>query len=94
MAFLKFLFVTFLIIYFIRLVAPFLLRWAFKAFFKKMAKNGQVYGGSYHYGGTTSQQQQRPQQPKSGNVRVDYIPEQPDRKEFTGGEYVDYEEVK
>ncbi|MDX5346566.1 MAG: DUF4834 family protein [Hymenobacteraceae bacterium] len=95
MGFLKFILVTILVIYFIRLVAPFVLRWIFKAFFKKMAKNGQFYGGSFQNGQYRSyQQQEKSSRKASGNVNIDYIPEEPDRKEFRGGQYVDYEEVK
>jgi hypothetical protein len=31
---------------------------------------------------------------QQGGVKIDYIPEQPDRKDFNGGQYVDYEEIK
>jgi hypothetical protein len=31
---------------------------------------------------------------QQGNVKIDYVPEQPDRKDFNGGQYVDYEEIK
>ncbi|WP_114782196.1 DUF4834 family protein [Botryobacter ruber] len=89
----KFIFVTILIIFFIRLVAPFLLRWLLQAFVKKSIRNG-----TFFYGNT--QQQRSQQEPRNGrakadgNVRIDYIPEQPDKKGFDGGEYVDYEEIK
>lgn len=29
-----------------------------------------------------------------GGVKIDYVPDQKGRKDFDGGEYVDYEEVK
>ena len=67
-------------------------------FIRKKVRNGTFFHSNMH-------QQQRPQQgPHSngsqhngrtkGNVKIDYIPEQPERKDFKGGEYVDYEEVK
>jgi hypothetical protein len=74
---------------FIRLVAPFLLRWLVAFFFKKAVKNS---GFGQHQ---TYNHQAAPKQP-AGKIKIDYIPEekQKQRKEFNGGEYVDYEEVK
>ncbi len=41
---------------------------------------------------------QKYRQPTNGNVHIDYIPEEDKKgtapKDFRGGEYVDYEEVK
>ena len=90
---LKFIFVTILIFFFIRLVAPVLLRWLLQAFVKKSIRNGTFFYGN------TNRQRPRQEPPNNGartdgNVRSDYIPEQPDKKGFEGGEYVDYEEVK
>ena len=90
---LKFIIITILVIMFLRLVAPFLLRFLLGMFLKKSMRNGAFFTNMY--------QQQRPQ-PNAGNsngrpkgdVKIDYIPNQPDRKGFDGGEYVDYEEVK
>ncbi len=96
----KFIFTTILIIFFIRMVAPVLLRWLLGAFVKKSMRNGTFF--------YTNQQQRPPQDPyrnnshnngrsngkSNGDVRIDYIPEQPDRRDFNGGQYVDYEEVK
>ncbi|GAB3534579.1 hypothetical protein GCM10027443_21940 [Pontibacter brevis] len=94
----KFIFTTLLIIFFIRMVAPVLFRWLIGMFIKKKMRNGTFFYTNMH-------QQQRQQQPPynngsqqngrtKGNVKIDYIPEQPERKDFNGGEYVDYEEVK
>lgn len=92
----KFIFVTFLIFMFFRLVAPTLFRWLLGMFIKKKMRNGSFFYTNMH-------QQQRQQQSQNGHsqngraegkVKIDYIPEQPDRKDFNGGEYVDYEEVK
>ena len=41
-----------------------------------------------------SQQQQHRHQQSTGKINIDYIPEDPNKKDFRGGEYVDYEEVK
>ncbi|ARS36697.1 DUF4834 family protein [Pontibacter actiniarum] len=90
----KFIFTTLLIIFFIRMVAPTLLRWLLGAFLKKKMRNGTFFYSTMH------QQQQAQQQSRQGNgrangdVKIDYVPEQPERKSFNGGEYVDYEEVK
>ena len=77
---------------FIRLVAPFLLRFLINFFFKKAVRNsafGQAQQAQQAY-------QRPPQNQPTGKVKIDYIPEdqQKERKEFAGGEYVDYEEVK
>ncbi|GHA67145.1 DUF4834 family protein [Pontibacter akesuensis] len=91
----KFIFVTILIIFFIRLVAPVLLRWLLAAFIKKKVRNG-----SFFYTNMNQQRQQQQYQEDGdgrkaeGKVKIDYIPEQPNRKGFDGGEYVEYEEVK
>lgn len=87
----KFLLITFLIYLLIRLVAPYLFRWWLKSFMKKHIRNGN-FQNPYRPGGPPP----RPQQPE-GEIQIDYIPEeQPDqpKKNFQGGEYVDYEEVK
>ncbi|MFT2009159.1 DUF4834 family protein [Pontibacter sp. 13R65] len=89
----KFIFVTILILFFIRLVAPVLFRWLLQAFVKKQMRNG-----TFFY--TNTQQQQPPQERHNGqaktegNVKIDYIPENQNKKGFDGGQYVDYEEVK
>lgn len=90
---LKFIIITILVIMFLRLVAPFLLRFLLGMFLKKSMRNGTFF--------TNMHQQQRPQHNGNtgngrakGDVKIDYIPNQPDRKGFDGGEYVDYEEVK
>ena len=88
----KFIFVTILIIFFIRLVAPFLFRWLLAFFVKKSLRNGTFFYSNMN--------QPRPEPSAKNNgrqkegVKIDYIPEQPDRKDFNGGQYVDYEEIK
>ncbi|MCC9136369.1 DUF4834 family protein [Pontibacter silvestris] len=96
---LKFILTTLAIIFFIRLVAPVLFRWLLSAFLKKSMRNGNFF-----YNGNLNQQRQQRNNSNNGSnssngrsngdVRIDYIPEQPNRSEFNGGEYVDYEEVK
>ena len=88
----KFLIITVLVILFFRLVAPVLFRYLLGMFIKRSMRNGTFF--------TNMHQQQRPQPTDNsngrakGDVKIDYIPNQPDRKDFDGGEYVDYEEVK
>lgn len=91
----KFIFVTILIIFFIRLVAPVLFRWLLAFFIKKSLRNGTFFHSNMNRPQRPAQEPQpngNGRQP--GGVKIDYIPEQPDRKDFNGGQYVDYEEVK
>ncbi len=92
----KFIFITFVVIFLMRMVAPVLFRWLLGAFVKKQMRKGTFFH-------TNQQQPPFQQQPESngqhqnratGKVKIDYIPEQPGQKDFSGGEYVDYEEVK
>lgn len=89
----KFIIITILIIFFIRLVAPVLFRFLLGMFIKKSMRNGTFFTNMH-------QPSQRPEatnysngRPK-GDIKIDYMPNQTDRKDFKGGEYVDYEEVK
>jgi len=65
---------------------PHLIRWALKAFVKRTLQN------------TNFSQFEQPFSPPhpEGKVKVDYVPKtkDPKSKDFPGGEYVDYEEVK
>lgn len=92
---LKFIIITILVIMFLRLVAPFLLRFLLGMFLKRSMRNGTFFTNMY--------QQQRPQPNngnysnngrKTGDVKIDYMPNQQEPKDFKGGEYIDYEEVK
>ncbi|HYG39892.1 MAG TPA: DUF4834 family protein [Cytophagales bacterium] len=63
----------------------------FRVLFSAMGSNTpprSVFGS----GGFSKNNSKR--RPASGNINVDYIPEDKSKKEFKGGEYVDYEEVK
>ena len=51
-------------------------------------------GGFFYRAGASSQQpQQQPKKPQ-GSVRVDKNPGKGQKSTFSGGDYVDYEEVK
>jgi len=87
----KFLITIFLIYLFMRFVFPILLRWAIKAFIKKNIQNGRFTNIDPNAFRPANEPQ------PEGKVKVDYIPKQPQpnqTKDFPGGEYVDYEEVK
>ncbi|QCR24271.1 DUF4834 family protein [Pontibacter sp. SGAir0037] len=89
----KFIFTTLVIIFLIRLVAPFLFRWLLGMFVKKSMRNGTFFYGNIN-NQQQRQQEQNSQRAGNGNVKIDYIPDQSKNKGFDGGEYVDYEEVK
>lgn len=76
------------------MVAPALLRWLLGMFIKKKMRNGTFFYSNMHQQGQAQQHRQNENGRAKGNVKIDYIPEQPERKTFNGGEYVDYEEVK
>jgi hypothetical protein len=73
------------------MVMPHLLRWALQAFLKKTIRNGTFMNAN----GPFSQASQ-PQPEPEGKVKVDYVPQDKTAtpREFPGGEYVEYEEVK
>lgn len=88
---LKFFLILILVFYLIYRLGGFFLRVLFTNAFQQQQRQYQS--------------QQRPNQnghsktPPNSNVRVDYVPKetgkgQAEKKEFNGGQYVDYEEVK
>ena len=89
---LKFIFISILVILFFRLVAPILFRWLLALFVKRSLRNGTFFYSNMN------QPQPEPRSSNNGRqqggVKIDYIPEQPERKDFNGGQYVDYEEIK
>lgn len=92
----KFIFVTILIIFLIRLVSPFLFRWLLAFFVKKSIRNGTFFYSNMNRPQNNPYQEPRPNGNGrgQGDVKIDYVPEQSGRKDFNGGQYVDYEEVK
>jgi hypothetical protein len=88
----KFWLIFILIFFAVRYLLPIVLRLALNSFVRKQMRNG----------GFVVPPQARPDSgpaaSRPGEVRVDYVPPttaQPDRHHgFTGGEYVDFEEVK
>ena len=86
----KFIIITFLFFLFLRLVAPFLLRWAITFFIGKQVRKGM-------FNMNPPQPRQNPsqgQKTKAGNLNIDYIPEDKTQPGYKGGDYVEYEEVK
>lgn len=79
----------------VRYILPVVLRAVLGSFVRKQVHKAQQ-GGFYGTPGDF----QAPHQPTAapGQVRVDYVPPQATaterKREFRGGEYVDYEEVK
>lgn len=92
----KFFLVLFVLVLFVRYVLPLVVRFAVKYLLKK-----QVQKFSQHYGthpfANPAQARTHTSQAGQNQVQVDFVPprEKPQQpKEFNGGEYVDFEEVK
>ncbi|WP_026461850.1 hypothetical protein [Adhaeribacter aquaticus] len=83
----KFFIILTILFFLFRLIMPHVMRWALKAFVKKTINNGTFTNAAGPF------TQNRPPQPE-GEIKVEYIPKDPKPKDFRGGEYVDYEEVK
>jgi hypothetical protein len=84
----KFLLITFLICYLIYKLGGFLLKYFFISLGNKMQDSQSFQQSSHSYQNRRS---------TNGDVDIDYIPKngQPKKtKDFKGGEYVDYEEIK
>ncbi|AHJ95911.1 DUF4834 family protein [Hymenobacter swuensis] len=92
----KFLLVLLLLWLIMRYVLPLVIRLVVKHLLKKQARQfGQQFGSAPF--ATTGNSGARPSQAAPGEVQVDYVPprEKPKKpKEFKGGDYVDFEEVK
>ncbi len=91
-------FITLLLIFFLlRLLMPYLIRWALQAFVKRTIRKGGFSGTFGRPPFSPDSFQQRQPAPE-GKVNVDYVPEEGKPRtngtDFKGGEYVDYEEVK
>lgn len=85
---LKFLFIVLLIMFVLRRLLPWLMRWVVGEVVKQHAPQAQA---EYR---KASNRQGAP----DGRVRVDYVPPKPKRQPrpdgYRGGEYVEFEEVK
>ncbi|MBD2713834.1 DUF4834 family protein [Microvirga sp. STR05] len=91
----KFLLIFFLLALVLRFVLPVLMRYLVVGFLQKQARrHAQQFGGAPFEAAPNASEQTRT---ASGDVHVDYVPPRPkpaQPKEFKGGEYVDFEEVK
>ena len=97
---LKFLLITILVIWLLRLLARVLFPWAMrKAAEKIMRDTGEQFKGGTFRGGTyyrtTHTEQRQQKRSPDGKVRIDYVP--PKSEKRTGpqkaGEFIDFEEV-
>lgn len=91
----KFLLITILIFYLIYRVGGFFFRMLFASAFQQQQRHYQNRQQNGHQ--QNGYQQNRTKTPPNSNVRVEYVPREDERKEkkdFKGGQYVDYEEVK
>lgn len=83
---LKFLLIVLLILFVLRRLLPWLMRWAVGEVVKQHAPQAE-------YRSTSNRQQAA-----DGRVRVDYVPPRPKRQPrpggYRGGEYIEFEEVK
>lgn len=94
---LKFLLITILIFYLIYKVGGFFFRMLFTSAFQQQQRHYQEARQNAHKNQNGYNQKQSAKNPPNSNVRVDYVPaqeERNDKKDFKGGQYVDYEEVK
>ena len=84
----KFLFIVLLVMFVLRRLLPWIMRWVVGEFVKEHA---QRPGTGYNPNAQRSHA-------ADGRVRVDYVPPKPKRQPrpdgYRGGEYVDFEEVK
>ena len=83
MSLLKFLFITILVLWLIRMLARLLLPFLFQKMVSKVQKQAQERFA----------QAQRPAQP-DGRIRVDFMPPKEKKPSDNLGDFVDYEEVK
>ncbi|MGV3639363.1 MAG: DUF4834 family protein [Adhaeribacter sp.] len=90
--------ITFVIIFLLfRLVMPHLLRWALKAFVKKTIRNATFTQAGGPFGQAAGPFGQTTPPAPEGEVKVAFVPQDDAKKapkEFRGGEYVEFEEVK
>ena len=92
----KFLLVLLIFGLLMRYVLPLVVRLVIKHLLKKQARQfGQQFGGNPFE--APARPSARATSTTPGEVHVDYVPPRPQPKkpkEFTGGDYVDFEEVK
>ena len=92
-------FITLLLIFFLlRLLMPYIIRWALQTFVKRTLRKGG-FTGTFGQPPFSQDSFQQPHQPTpEGKVNIDYVPEEGKAKtngsDFKGGEYVDFEEVQ
>jgi len=95
MGFLKFLFISILVLWVIRIIAARLLPWILRRFATKMQE--QVFREFDAQSKQRTQTDARQQNKKAeGKINIDYIPPQPSNQSGPkkAGEFVDFEEIK
>ncbi|RNI30257.1 DUF4834 family protein [Rufibacter immobilis] len=96
----KFILIMLAVMFLLRFLMPYIIRFLLKTFVQKQMRKAQEYAtfqGQPHQQQQYQQARQHRAQTSSGGakVKVDYVPqEKRPRKDFPGGEYIDYEEVK
>ncbi|GGK74998.1 DUF4834 family protein [Rufibacter glacialis] len=96
----KFILITLAVMFLLRYLMPYIIRFLLKTFVQKQMRKAQQYASFQGQAHQHQQYQQaRPQGhgqgAAGGKVKVAFVPEEKrPRKDFPGGEYVDYEEVK
>ncbi len=84
----------------LRYLMPYIIKFALKVFVQKQMRKAQQYaqqnqGQAPPFGQHEPRFQNASQSAPKGKVKVAYVPEeQRQHKDFPGGEYVEYEEVK
>jgi hypothetical protein len=97
---LKTFFIILAILFALRFIMPFVIKLLLKMFVQKQMRKAQEFaqqgrGHGSPFGQREPQFQRNAQSAPKGKVKVAYVPEeQRQRKDFPGGEYVEYEEVK
>lgn len=95
MGFLKFLLITILILWLLRIVMATLFPWILRRFARKMQEDAMK---GFQQGGDPQFRQTQRDRPKKaeGKIRIDYIPPQQASQNgpSSAGEFVDFEEVK
>lgn len=93
---LKFLLWTFVICYILYKLGGFFMRSMLFLFGRKMQKQYAQQQANAH----NSHNHHYRRKPTDGNVEIDYVPEKEEKKKakhsknYQGGEYIDYEEIK
>ncbi|WP_225986494.1 DUF4834 family protein [Rufibacter sp. LB8] len=93
-------FIIIAILFALRFIMPYVMKYLLKTFVQKQMRKAQQFaqqgrGQAPPFGRQAPPFQSQANRAPKGKVKVAYVPEeQRQRKDFPGGEYVEYEEVK